>query len=132
VKLKYYLMLLFLGVIALFYFRVNPSQVVFLLKCPLYKSTGVFCPGCGSQRAFHHLLHGDILIALQNNLMLVLGTISLVYHYLIQLFNHLFKKKFKSVFDNKKVILIAVALLILFWVLRNIPIYPFSLLTPTN
>ena len=125
-------MLLLLLVIALFYFSVNPNQVDFLLKCPLYKTTGVYCPGCGSQRAAHNLLHGDFLAALQNNLMLILGLAGLLYHYGIQLSNHIFKTQFKSVFDNRKLVFLIIALLILFWILRNIPIYPFTSLTPIN
>ncbi|MET2984151.1 DUF2752 domain-containing protein [Aureibaculum conchae] len=125
-------MLLLLLVIALFYFSVNPNQVDFLLKCPLYKTTGVYCPGCGSQRAFHNLLHGHFLIALQNNLMLILGLAGLLYHYGIQTSNHIFKTQFKSVFNNRKVVFFIIALLILFWILRNIPIYPFTSLTPIN
>lgn len=31
----------------------------FLLFCPFYKITGFKCIGCGGQRAFHYLLHGD-------------------------------------------------------------------------
>lgn len=125
-------MLLLLGVIALFYFSVNPNQVDFLLKCPLYKNTGVFCPGCGSQRAIHNLLHGEFLKALQNNLMLVLGMVALSYHYGIRFSNRIFKTRFKSVFDTKKIILLVIVLLILFWIVRNTAIYPFTLLAPTN
>lgn len=131
-KYKKLIMLLLLGVIALFYFSVNPNQIDFLLKCPLYKTTGIFCPGCGSQRAVHNLLHGDILIALRNNSMLVLGLTGLLFHYGIHVSNHLFKTQFKSIFDNKKVLLFVIGILILFWILRNTSIYPFTLLAPTN
>ncbi len=99
-KLKHFLMLLLLLVIALFYFSINPNSVSFLLKCPLYKTTGIFCPGCGSQRTVHNLLHGNFLMALQNNLMLVLGLIGALYHYGIHFSNRFFKSQLKSVFDN--------------------------------
>lgn len=32
----------------------------FFPACPIKTLTGINCPGCGSQRAFHALLHGDI------------------------------------------------------------------------
>lgn len=123
-------MLLFLGIIALFYFIINPNSVNFLLKCPLYNTTGLFCPGCGSQRTFHNLLHGNFLMALQNNLMLVLGLLGLLYHYGIKFSNRIFKTDFKSIFNHKKVLFFVIGILIIFGIIRNLPIYPFTLLAP--
>lgn len=31
-----------------------------LLGCPVHAATGGWCPGCGSTRAVHELLHGDL------------------------------------------------------------------------
>lgn len=30
------------------------------VQCPIHGVTGGFCPGCGSTRAVHELLHGDV------------------------------------------------------------------------
>ena len=125
-------MLLLLLVVALFYFSNTPNKFNFLLKCPLYNTTGIYCPGCGSQRAFNSLIHGDFLNALQNNIMLLLGLISLLYHYGIQLGNHFFKTHAKSIFSNKKIQFLVLGIFLLFWILRNISVYPFSLLAPLN
>ncbi|RPD94476.1 DUF2752 domain-containing protein [Aureibaculum marinum] len=125
-------MLLLSGVIALFYFIVFPNEIGFILRCPLYDTTGVYCPGCGSQRAIHNLVHGNFLAALKQNIMLILGVLALLYHYGIVLSNSIFKTNFKSILNNKKVLLIALAILLLFWILRNIPYYPFTFLAPTN
>lgn len=37
--------------------------------CPVLALTGFYCPGCGGLRAVHDVLHGDLLAALQSNLM---------------------------------------------------------------
>lgn len=31
------------------------------IQCPVHGTTGGFCPGCGSTRAVHELLHGDVV-----------------------------------------------------------------------
>ena len=41
-------------------------------NCPVYAATGVYCPGCGSVRAFESLASGDVLGALHNNAITVL------------------------------------------------------------
>ncbi|MBJ2175593.1 DUF2752 domain-containing protein [Aureibaculum sp. A20] len=131
-KYKKLITLIFILVVALFYFSSTSSQFNILLKCPLYNTTGIYCPGCGSQRAFHSLIHGDFLEALRNNIMLLLGIIALIYHYGIQLSNHFFKTSAKSIFNNKKIQFLVLGLFILFWILRNINVDPFSLLAPIN
>ncbi|MCF6348701.1 MAG: DUF2752 domain-containing protein [Flavobacteriaceae bacterium] len=125
-------MLLLFGVVAFFYFMINPSEVDFLLQCPLYKTTGVYCPGCGSQRAIHHLLHLNFIKAATNNILLLLGLLSVAYHYGILFVNRYFNKNYKSIFNNTKSLLIILIIIILFWILRNIPHYPFTLLAPDN
>lgn len=37
----------------------NPETVGFYPRCPSKMITGYDCPGCGSLRAMHALLHGD-------------------------------------------------------------------------
>lgn len=44
-----------------------------LPPCPSRWLTGLFCPGCGSTRALHALLHGDLPGALAMNPLLVLS-----------------------------------------------------------
>lgn len=54
------------------YFYLDPAQH-FFPKCPFLWLSGWKCPGCGSQRAVHHLLHGEITEALRLNFLLVLS-----------------------------------------------------------
>lgn len=41
--------------------------------CPIHALTGLNCGGCGATRAVHALLEGDLALAAQNNVMIVLG-----------------------------------------------------------
>ena len=52
--------LVFFGMLAL-YILYNPSETALFPKCPLFATTGIYCPGCGSQRAAYQTLNGNIL-----------------------------------------------------------------------
>lgn len=58
------------GVILLFF---NPSQYGFYPVCHFYLTTGLTCTGCGSLRALHQLLNGNIIEALRLNALFVIG-----------------------------------------------------------
>ncbi|RZK22967.1 MAG: DUF2752 domain-containing protein [Hymenobacter sp.] len=62
-------LLLALGAGALYY-GLDPARYPFP-RCPFYLLTGLFCPGCGSQRATHALLHGHVGQAAGLNLLAV-------------------------------------------------------------
>jgi Protein of unknown function (DUF2752) len=48
-------------------FRFPPDKYSFYPRCPVYLSTHWLCPGCGSTRALHALLHLDLASALHYN-----------------------------------------------------------------
>ena len=54
------------------YMIFDPAETAWMPKCPVYVITGYSCPGCGTQRALHSLLHGDIAGAFRANAMLFL------------------------------------------------------------
>lgn len=58
---------------ALILFLFDPSRVPIYPVCQFHELTGLDCPGCGSLRALHALLHGHLVAALHFNLFLVLS-----------------------------------------------------------
>lgn len=48
------------------------------LPCPFHWLTGWHCPGCGSQRALHDLLHGRIAEAFGHNAAMILAVPALM------------------------------------------------------
>lgn len=60
--------LLVFGVVYAFF---DPSQTWWMPRCPVNYFTGLQCPGCGSQRAVHALLHGELREAVAYNALLV-------------------------------------------------------------
>ena len=63
------IIILVLGII---YFLYDPSTSIYFPKCPFLLLTGYPCPGCGSQRAIHSLLHLDIKGALHYKFVMTL------------------------------------------------------------
>ncbi len=51
---------------------VDPARPGVYPACPLFALTGLYCPGCGSLRAVHRLLHGDLAGAWAANKLLVI------------------------------------------------------------
>ena len=51
----------------------NPAENSYAPKCIVKSLTGYDCPGCGSQRALHALLHGRLWEAASYNLFLLFG-----------------------------------------------------------
>lgn len=57
--------------LGILYFCLDPSAYILFPKCPFLMMTGLECPGCGSQRAIHNLLHLNIKEAIHCNALLV-------------------------------------------------------------
>src|SRR5260370_29918651 len=55
---------------AVILYRFDPATVHFFPRCVFHALTGLQCPGCGTTRALHHLLHGDVAGAFRLNAML--------------------------------------------------------------
>jgi hypothetical protein len=90
--------------------------------CPLYALTGVYCPGCGGLRGVNDLTHGHVGAAASSNLLLVLA---------IPFAAYCFSRWTRATWRGRDVSVIpplprAVALglgalVVVFWVLRNLP-----------
>lgn len=112
------------------YFFFDPSHYNFYPSCALYTLTGLECPGCGSQRAVYHLLHGHLTAALRCNALFVLGLP--VFAVLLARFASRWMATGVVPTVNLPVrwVMFAVGVILLFGVLRNIPVAPFIYLAP--
>lgn len=111
-------------------YTFNPADSFLYAPCLFHALTGLYCPGCGSLRAIHQLLHMHFLSAFKLNPLFVLSLPLLGY---LLLYPYLFRrKKYPLPNANMPALLIWIYLgiVITFWIIRNIPLYPFSLLTP--
>ncbi len=129
---KYFIfisVIVFLGMLSLYFFY-NPSQHSFFPKCIFHQATGLHCPGCGSQRAIHKILQGDFIEGLKHNILIFLLIIVIAYQITIYGLNHFMNKNHTNLLHRSMVTKIILILVISYWILRNIDIYPFTILAP--
>jgi len=104
----------------------------FYFPCGFRWLTGLYCPGCGNTRALHALVHLDFVGMLNHNLLFFPLFFLLMWLLTGEYLKLLFGKRILWIPRRvpMAVIILLVALIILFTVLRNIPVYPFSILAP--
>jgi hypothetical protein len=98
----------------------NPEGSSFFPQCPSKYLTGYDCPGCGSQRAVHTLLNGDLEKAFYYNPLLFF---LLPYGFLVGVFEWVSKWRnhpFRMLLINRYLILIVLVAIIIFTVWRNL------------
>lgn len=112
------------------YFIYDPSDFNFFPKCPLHATTGIYCPGCGSQRALHSLLHLDIAGVISHNLLFIPALILVSHHYALLFMEKRDGKQRKLPLYHPKAPWVIFSVILLFWLVRNLDMYPFDLLAP--
>ena len=101
--------------------------------CRFYDATGLYCIGCGTGRALLALLHGRIYAAFRYQPLLIVSLPFLVYYIAKVYLEFVFARRllpFPKIRNNWFGVTV-VAIFVAFWILRNIPIPPFSYLAPT-
>lgn len=123
---------LLLGILAAaaLFFLLDPGKHKIFPRCIFYSISGYYCPGCGSQRAIHNLLHLDLAGVVSNNLLFLPAILAIVYHYLHPLLNRKLNWKLPNIFYLKDTPWIIFGIIVVFWVLRNVSFYPFCVLAP--
>ena len=114
--------LLFLLLLAVLYKKYNPLESAFFPACPFRSLTGLLCPGCGSQRAIHHLLNFDIAGAFHENMLLVIAIPYLIAGWVIELIPRpsAVLLKWRKIFYGPRAIFFIIFVIITYWILRNI------------
>lgn len=94
--------------LAILYF-FDPSCSGFYPKCPFFVLTGWQCPGCGTLRALHCLLHGRIVEAWGFNPAIVVSFPILVFMFVSEKFS-------RSAKTGLAIMVVAIA----WWIGRNV------------
>ncbi|RDC54710.1 DUF2752 domain-containing protein [Pedobacter chinensis] len=128
-KFKYTLGLIIFIALSMVYYKFNPEVYNFFPECPFHKLFNLDCPGCGSQRAIHSLLHGDIIQAANYNLLLVMSLPVLIIHFFFKVASYLTKEDHDlKIWYSPVTPKIIFTIVILFWIARNLPYQLFKYL----
>jgi hypothetical protein len=114
-----------LAVAGVYLFIFEPGKSGFFPVCPFRMVTGFACPGCGSTRGMHALVHGDVVSAFKFNPLLVLSLPFLLYAFLRFTNDAIQGRQPKSNRLDAKYIWTIFGVVLFFWIFRNTPFYPF-------
>ena len=116
-------LLLIAGFVYLYAFE--PGRSGFFPPCMFRLLTGLTCPGCGTTRALHEIVHGHFLVAFMLNPLLLVALPFLAYAFL----------RYSAIVLRGSVppknslpapYIYAVFFVVMgFWIFRNTPFYPF-------
>ena len=110
---------------ATYVFLFEPGKTGFFPVCLFRLFTGLTCPGCGSTRAMHQLLHGHLQAAFMLNPLLI---IALPFLFFSLIRHTMFVFQDKAPRPNAlpaKYIYLIFYVVVSFWIFRNTPLYPF-------
>ena len=110
--------------------KFDPAWMCFLPVCPLHELTGLHCPGCGMTRATLALLHGQFLAALHFNALYVLALPVAAVVSFVRVIARRRGRKLTPLLQRPSAVWWLLGVVIVFGILRNIPVYPFTLLAP--
>lgn len=97
--------------------------------CPFRALTGLDCPGCGTLRGLHQLTHGHLLAALDYNALMVMASPVIGYTFISYLLLAARGRGLPQPFVRPIFIKALFWIVISFWILRNIPVYPLTILS---
>lgn len=102
------------------FYTFDPEAQPLFPRCPFLLVTGYECPGCGSQRAIHSLLHLNVGAAFRYNAFMLLALPYIFLGIYLEYFGG--KKRFPGVekfFFGRWAAVVLLIVIFIFWIGRN-------------
>lgn len=122
--------LLIAAAAAIYLYLFPPTSAAPYPQCLFHTLTGLHCPGCGTARSLHALVHLDFAQALAWNPLAVLVLPFVGLYGLNRLWLHVRGRRLIHWRPRGWMVWTLLVLVILFWIARNLPFSPFTLLAP--
>ncbi len=105
--------------LAIAYYFFDPVEVRWMPRCLWKVATDTDCPGCGSQRMAHALMHGDFSAAWHANAYALCMIPVIVFLIWLEFAKDCYPKLYATV-HRPAVIMSLMATIILWWIFRNL------------
>ena len=106
---------------AFVFYIFNPEEVMIFPQCPFLLTTGFECPGCGSQRAIHSMLHLNFGDAFHYNALILFLVPYILLGFYLEVMNG--KKHFprlEKMLFGKWAALFVIGGIFVYWIVRNL------------
>ena len=113
-------------------YLVDPRQPGLYPVCPFLGLTGCYCPGCGTLRGLHQLMHGNFLAAFGYNPYTILTLPVIAYSFATGGLRAYRLPAPPRIFIPAPLIWALLVAVLAFWLLRNLPFASFSFLAPQS
>lgn len=111
-------------------YRYPPTDQSFYPRCMFNYFTGLHCPGCGATRCLHALSHGDVQQAAAYNVVFLVVLPFLLIWLARIWYSAVTGRTLHRIRFPTWSIHVFLIIIMGFWVLRNLPFWPFNLLAP--
>jgi hypothetical protein len=112
---------------ATYLFIFEPGKTGFFPGCPFRMLTGLTCPGCGSTRGLHRLVHGDVVGAFEFNPLMIVMLPFLLYTLVRYTTAAISGRPLQKHYVRPNYIWMLFAVIMSFWIFRNTRFYPFPI-----
>lgn len=108
--------------IAIIFYLFDPLKAAIFPSCPFLSLTGWQCPGCGAQRALHHIANGEVAVAYGYNPLLVISIPYIVLYYVLRLMqkSKIWARKTLNLLYHGRAVYVILFIVISFFILRNL------------
>jgi hypothetical protein len=111
-------------------YLLDPGSSDLYPPCPFLALTGFYCPGCGTLRALHQLTLGHPVAALDLSPLMVLLLPFVAYFLAFHAVLAITGRPLRRFFVRPELIWALLGVVLVYWLLRNVPAYPLTLLAP--
>jgi hypothetical protein len=112
------------GCVLLHYY---PPATLHLPPCVFHEITGLYCPGCGTARAIHHLMNLEFATALRCNALFVAALPVLAYLFAARCFKPLGQMRLPVPVLSASASWTLTAIVLAWWIARNLPFACFQI-----
>lgn len=104
---------------------VDPNEGGHYPTCPFLAMTGYYCPGCGTLRACHALVHGDLATAWDRNPLFVVALPMILGFWVMWGLRVAGRTTWSTTLLAPRWLWMMLVVVVAFWILRNIPGWTF-------